>query len=512
MSAVLSQDESTISHEKDENFDGKDVENAQDSVVLQVYTDKEKNRVKWKVDLYLMPLMYVIYGLQQLDKTSISSQYLFGIAKATHMVGTQYNWLSTIFYLTYMFAEFPSNWIIQRYNIGKILTGYIFLWGSTVMLTAACKNWTQLMALKALQGIFECTIGPGFLLIISSWYTQQEHAARALIFMSANSGMGIISDIAIYFFGTAAQRNPDGLPAWKAIGIFIGGWTVLVAIISFFILGTPNEVWWLTKEEKAIAIARVDRNMAGTDQTGKRVLNWGQVREAFRDPNAWFITLNALLVSIPNGGVSAFGTIINKSFGFTQEQVIIYGIPRLCYNIVWFYFICFMTSKIKNIRMIFMLVSELPAFAGFLALSLVPADVSYKWTKWSLYLIATVFSTPLFLGWSMVSSNTAGKTKKSVVASMVFVAYCVGNMIGSQVFRTKDAPRYVKATIGISCCIGVEFFVLLFWRFYLVRENKRRDQALADSGMTPQAAELEGAEFGYQDMTDLENPHFRYAY
>ena len=43
----------------------------------------------------------------------------------------------------------------------------------------------------------------------------------------------------------------------------------------------------------------------------------------------------------------------------------------------------------------------------------------------------------------------------------MFVAYCVGNAIGAQIFRAEDAPRYVPAIIscGVLYCVQ---FVLMF--------------------------------------------------
>lgn len=105
----------------------------------------------------------------------------------------------------------------------------------------------------------------------------------------------------------------------------------------------------------------------------------------------------------------------------------------------------------------------------------------------------------------------AGRTKRTVVSSLTLIAYCVGNMVGAQVFRTKDAPRYVSGTIACSVCFGLEVFVIIAWRLWYMRENRRRDRLAAESGKTKEEQELEGQRFGEQDMTDLENPHFRYT-
>jgi len=45
----------------------------------------------------------------------------------------------------------------------------------------------------------------------------------------------------------------------------------------------------------------------------------------------------------------------------------------------------------------------------------------------------------LFLAWSLIPSNVAGRTKRTLTSSFTFVGYCVGNIIGSQIFNYKDA-------------------------------------------------------------------------
>lgn len=44
--------------------------------------------------------------------------------------------------------------------------------------------------------------------------------------------------------------------------------------------------------------------------------------------------------------------------------------------------------------------------------------------------------------------NVAGRTKKTIISSATFVGYCVGNMCGSQIFKSKDAPRYTSGTVS----------------------------------------------------------------
>lgn len=161
--------------------------------------------------------------------------------------------------------------------------------------------------------------------------------------------------------------------------------------------------------------------------------------------------------------------------------------------------------------MYIMILSCIISFVGLLVMSLLPNTAQYKWIKWGMFLMTTVFSFAIFLGWSLITSNIGGTTKRTVVSSLTLISYCVANMIGAQIFRTKDAPRYVAGTATCCACFGLEVFVIILWRLWYVRENRRRDRLAAERGLSKEEQEREGEMLGNQDVTDLRNPHFRYT-
>ncbi|GAT30870.1 major facilitator superfamily transporter [Aspergillus luchuensis] len=110
-----------------------------------------------------------------------------------------------------------------------------------------------------------------------------------------------------------------------------------------------------------------------------------------------------------------------------------------------------------------------------------------------------------------VPSNVAGKTKRSVVSAMTLIAYCAGNMAGAQVFKTKDAPRYVSGTIACSVCFALEVIVILAWRGWYMWENRRRERIVQSMGISKEEQERRGRELGAQDVTDMNNVYFRYT-
>ncbi|KAM0722237.1 hypothetical protein Q7P37_001678 [Cladosporium fusiforme] len=473
------------------------------------YTEEQYKKILRKIDRTLLPLMWFCYGIQQTDKTSLGTQAIFGLIDDTGLVGQQYSWLTTIFYIAYLVGEFPSNFLLQRWSLGKSLSIYMLLWGVCVFTVGAAQNWTHLMVIRALQGFFECTISPGFVLVIGSWYRSDEHSSRSLFWQSANAGFNIIASLVMYGIGSHAEKH-GGLAPWRSISMFLGSCTVVLALICFVLLGSPSEVFWMNKDEKRCAAARILRNKAGRDVTGKK-FNWSQVAEAFKDPQLWFSMINAFLSSVPNGGITTFGNIMYTSFGFSRLQVLLVDIPRSVVSLLLFLAVGIYTRRVPNRRLYIMAASTVTPFIGLIALSMIPNGPDTMWTKWGMYLITVPYVLALFLGWTLIPSNVAGRTKKTIISSATFLGYCVGNMAGSQIFKQADAPGYVPGTIGAGVSLGLEFVLIICWRGYYMWQNRQRDRKALQSGVSKEEQERLGRELGENDTTDLKNPHFRYT-
>lgn len=129
--------------------------------------------------------------------------------------------------------------------------------------------------------------------------------------------------------------------------------------------------------------------------------------------------------------------------------------------------------------------------------------------------------------WTFLPSNVAGRTKKTVVATVLFVAYCVGNAVGAQMFVASDAPRYIKGLTACAVLYCVEFLSMGTWRFYCklsllpnsmvltrkdIWQNKKRARLIAEMGISPEESARLGQLNAEADMTDRENIHFKYKY
>lgn len=81
----------------------------------------EARKLLWKIDFMILPYLAVCYAFFYIDKTTLSYAAIFGIRDDLHLHGTQYNWLSSIFYFGFLAWAFPTNFLMQRLPIGKYL-------------------------------------------------------------------------------------------------------------------------------------------------------------------------------------------------------------------------------------------------------------------------------------------------------------------------------------------------------------------------------------------------------
>jgi ACS family allantoate permease-like MFS transporter len=118
------------------------------------------------------------------------------------------------------------------------------------------------------------------------------------------------------------------------------------------------------------------------------------------------------------------------------------------------------------------------------------------------------------LSLSMIATDVAGYTKKTVVSGVLFLSYCAGNIAGPQVFLEKEAPFYRTGCKVYIICLCLGILTIMILRQYMDWENKRRDQVQGVCiEVEPKEKRINGTvdlpSFGL-DETDWEQTGFRY--
>ena len=108
---------------------------------------------------------------------------------------------------------------------------------------------------------------------------------------------------------------------------------------------------------------------------------------------------------------------------------------------------------------------------------------------------------------SLVASNFAGMTRKTTVAAGIFLFYSAGNLTAPQLFIAAEAPRYATGFRGMIASFMAMIVIEAALMLYLIRENRRRDRKFGTVH-----TDQPHATNNFLDLTDKEQPHFRYAW
>lgn len=240
-----------------------------------------------------------MYGLNYLDKTTLSYASVMGIQSSLSLTSDNYQWLASMFYFGYLAWEYPTNRLLQRLPIAKYSSFCIIGWGVVLSCFAAVHNFSGAVAIRFLLGVMEAAVTPGFTFITSQWYTKREQGTRVGIWFSFNGFAQIFGGLIAYAIAVGVERHGSLIESWKIVFLVTGLLTTTLGIVFWFTVPDNQlNARWLSKDDQILAIERIRINQQGV---GNKHFKIYQLREALTDPVVWAIAFYALVSDIPNG-------------------------------------------------------------------------------------------------------------------------------------------------------------------------------------------------------------------
>lgn len=140
---------------------------------------------------------------------------LAGLEKDLGLVGFDYNALLSIFYISYILFEIPSNIVCKWVGPGWFLPAISLGFGISSVGTAFVTNQAQASGVRFLLGIFEAGMMPGIAYYLSRWYRRSELAFRLSLYI-------VMAPLAGAFGGLLASAilrldNFGSLHTWRMI-------------------------------------------------------------------------------------------------------------------------------------------------------------------------------------------------------------------------------------------------------------------------------------------------------
>ncbi|KAI8393430.1 major facilitator superfamily domain-containing protein [Radiomyces spectabilis] len=429
--------------------------------------EAEKKLVR-KYDFFLLPFLSLMYLFSSLDRSSLGNAVLDNFEADVGLTHDQFNWCVTIFYVGFLIFQIPSNMLLKRFTARRWLPLLMLAWGTVACLHASVKNYAQLMAFRFLLGFFEAGFFPGVIFFLTSFYKKNEMATRIAIFWGSTVAAHAYAGVLAY--GILQFRGAGGLTGWQWLFLIEGIPTVLLAFVAMLYLPESPSTWsFLTEEEKSLAVTRLVDGPWHTTLGDLSASNKQQILEAMTDWKVWMWMLMFFCGSVPNTSISNFLPSIVKGMGYDDKLSanLMSAPPYLCAVVVMIGLAY--SSDRRNDRAYHAILGALICLLGYILL-VVLTGRSALYAGVCIAVAGIFVINPIVNAW--LTSNIAPDMKKSVATAMGVSANNSAGLLGSNIYRASDAPRYIRGhTINL---IFISLFILLalIHRQLLKRTNR----------------------------------------
>lgn len=408
--------------------------------------------------------------------------------------GVEYNTVLTIFFVPYILLEIPSNIFLKRFSPRIWLSVCCIGFGLVTTLQGLTQSYGGILATRFFLGVFECGMFPGCFYVLGMWYKRSEAQKRYSLFFSSTSLAGAFGGLLAS--GIGKMDGLRGFRGWRWIFILEGTLTFIVAIIFLFIFPTfPEQAKWLTEEERTYIKARLEADQGRN--AAERKVTFSDVLTVMRDYKIWLGGLMYFGLIVPAYGYAYFSPAIIQSYHYGAIETQLRSVPPW---VVAFGFsmIVAVASDWSKHRFLFTIGPICLAISGFAILLNVHTDTNTQYAALFLICMGTYSSMPVIVCW--FNMNLGGHHRRAIGTAWQIGFGNIGGIIATYSFLSTDAPLYTK---GYSICISFicfSAFTCIMYAAAIIWENRRRDRAVLDIGLT---------DYDKTELGDL-NPEFRY--
>ncbi|KAF2139294.1 uncharacterized protein K452DRAFT_74939 [Aplosporella prunicola CBS 121167] len=448
-----------------------------------------ERKLIWKLDLRIMPCLWLMIVLNYLDRNALANARIQGIEESLNLKGSQFNTAISVLFAGYIALQIPSNLILTRVRPSLYLPGCMAAWGVVSGLSAAVHNFEGLVIVRFFLGMVEAPYFPGALLLLSSWYTKRELALRTSVLYSGSLLAGGFGGLV----GAGVQSGLDGsrgLDSWRWLFIIEASLTVFVALCSMLILPDyPHSTKSLSPLERAIAVRRIQVMASISDEKKGSVL-YG-LRLAITDYKVWLLSL-MMIAKTSAGAVMSFIPTLAETFGYGKVETLLLVAPPYVFATIVALAVSYSSDRFSE-RAYHVVIPMVFAMAGYImAASTLALPARYL----SLFLMLAGQYGPYNVALAWISSTIPQPLEKRSAA--IAIINTIGNI--AQIYSPYfyfDGPRYYQAMIANACFCLACLCATLILRWCLLWENRKLASAEANEVQEPDNGRIDEKGFRY---------------
>ncbi|KAF2173260.1 hypothetical protein M409DRAFT_17203 [Zasmidium cellare ATCC 36951] len=466
---------------------------------LNDFSPEEAKKLIWRIDVRLVLTLGFMYCVSLMDRTNLGIAVVAGMGVDLKLIGFRYSTLVLVFFITYVALQPPATVILRKVGPRIFLPTITLLWGATMITFAFVKDWTDMIPLRLVLGIFEAGFFPGCAYLLSTWYPRYEQQKRYAVFYLIGSLSSAFSGILAYGFShmnglgdlgptygqhygptkehpTAPKGIMPGIAGWRWIFIMQGLLTCVVgAIGAFTIADFPEKA---AKKSKSFAISFLNEREANFIVARIEKDRHDAIAEPFKlstylrcglDSKIWGFASLFMLTTTSTYAIAYFLPIIlHEGMGFDAAMAECLIAPPYVFAAIWM-FACAVLGDKYHLRGPIIIVNALLGVIGLPMLGFLTSPAA-RYVGVFLATTSCNANVPAILSYQ--ANNLRGQWKRAFASATLVGAGGIGGIIGSTVFRSQDKPGYrpgIYATVIASALVVV---ITCFMDLKFHRANK----------------------------------------
>ncbi|KAF2673693.1 retrograde regulation protein 2 [Microthyrium microscopicum] len=454
-------------------------------------------KLRKKIDLRLLPMIILIYIMNYLDRNNIASARIAGpngkgIQDELSLTSSQYQVGTTIsiLFVGYLLMQVPSNLFLNKIGLPAVyLPTCMIVWGVISSATAGVHSYGGLIAVRFFLGFVEAAFFPGALFYLSSWYTRKELGLRTALLYSGSLVSGAFSGL-ISAGITSGLDGVHGLRAWRWLFIIEGIVTITIAFISFFILPNfPRTTTWLTPQERALAVWRLEEDIGVDDWTSSSAQSiWHGFALAVKDPKVYVLTL-ILTGIVSAGSVTNFFPTVVQTLNFGTIQTLLLTTPPYVLAVITSMANAWHADRTGE-RFLHVVLPLCVGLAAFI-IAACATSTAARYVSMMLMVPGVYTGYVVCLAW-ISNSIPRPPAKRAAALALINAVSNASSIWASYLYPQSASPRYVMA-FAVNCgTVGVAIIGAAVLRVMLMRLNRKLDRGNLVEGAV-QAAGSEAA-------------------
>ncbi|KAH6707799.1 major facilitator superfamily domain-containing protein [Leptodontidium sp. MPI-SDFR-AT-0119] len=445
---------------------------------------REKRLVR-KLDLTLLPMVWVLYMFNYLDRNAIAQAKLNNIESDLGLVGDQFNTAISILNVGYMLMQLPSNMILTRVRPSLYMPFWVCVWSCISASTAGASNYTHLVVIRFFLGLSEAPFFPGAFYLLSCWYTRRELGLRTAVLYSglvlATCFSGLIS-AGIF----AGLDGAHGLAGWQWLFIITGAISFVLGLLATLILPDFPESpsgsgkWLFTQEERDLAIERIRLDRVSFEE-GKHSV-WYGLKAAAVDYRTWVFVVMLTANHTAYGFNNFFPTIV-KGFNLGSRTItLVLTAPPYLVGAVISFIVAFSSDRFGE-RGFHIAGPMCVAVLGFV-ISVATLNSAARYAASFFYISGCFAANAMVYSWAS-SSLSQTPEKRAAAVAMINLLSQLGNIWSPYFFRPGDSPRYLLAMTLMMAFSGLSILTCMVMKWSLRRANQKLTRDSEGSGTVP---------------------------